>query len=229
MRASGFDTIQICPLERPKKWGVSPLIKSFTFPIKGGFAMELNVAQFWSSGIRSHEVTLVDFEVKDLKGLSIDLLLPEVGTTQNRYCLQVGTCLSGSNHLYTPGTHVLITGLISSTSRSSWLFRDSGRHFSGPHGVAVAGNQCKASIWIQNAAVNPLHSHLERLVKPLMGLVKSYEGGRERHAFVIVRSLFEEYLSVEELFSDKIQADFIELGLQHKKDLLQVVDMVLSH
>ncbi|KAG6518471.1 hypothetical protein ZIOFF_021946 [Zingiber officinale] len=55
MRASGFDTIQICPLERPKKWGVSPLIKSFTFNVKGGFAMELNVAQFWSSGIRSHE------------------------------------------------------------------------------------------------------------------------------------------------------------------------------
>lgn len=38
-----------------------------------------------------------------------------------------------------------------------------------------------------------------------MSLVKSYEGGRESHARVIVQSLFEEYLSVEELFSDKIQ------------------------
>ncbi|KAG6523958.1 hypothetical protein ZIOFF_013846 [Zingiber officinale] len=55
MRASEFDTIQICPLERPKKWGVSPLVKLFSFPIKGGFAMELNVAQFWSNGIGSHE------------------------------------------------------------------------------------------------------------------------------------------------------------------------------
>ena len=38
-----------------------------------------------------------------------------------------------------------------------------------------------------------------------MSLVKSYEGGRESHARVIVHSLFEEYLSVEELFSDNIQ------------------------
>lgn len=45
----------------------------------------------------------------------------------------------------------------------------------------------------------------ERLVEPLMSLVKSYEGGRESHARVIVQSLFEEYLSVEELFSDQIQ------------------------
>lgn len=70
----------------------------------------------------------------------------------------------------------------------------------------------------------------ERLVEPLMSLVKSYEGGRESHARVIVQSLFEEYLSVEELFSDKIQADVIEQRrLQHKKDLLRVVDIVLSH
>ncbi|KAG6527799.1 hypothetical protein ZIOFF_009928 [Zingiber officinale] len=48
MRASRFDTIQICPLERPK-------INHLLFPVKGGFAMELNVAQFWSSGIDSHE------------------------------------------------------------------------------------------------------------------------------------------------------------------------------
>ncbi|KAG7973943.1 hypothetical protein I3843_06G021300 [Carya illinoinensis] len=70
----------------------------------------------------------------------------------------------------------------------------------------------------------------ERLVEPLMSLVKSYEGGRESHARVIVQSLFEEYLLVEELFSDNIQADVIErLRLQYKKDLLKVLDIVLSH
>ncbi|KAI3757396.1 hypothetical protein L6452_04933 [Arctium lappa] len=70
----------------------------------------------------------------------------------------------------------------------------------------------------------------ERLVEPLMSLVKSYEGGRESHARGIVQALFEEYLSVEELFSDNIQADVIErLRLQYKKDLLKVVDIVLSH
>lgn len=70
----------------------------------------------------------------------------------------------------------------------------------------------------------------ERLVEPLMSVVKSYEGGRESHARVIVQSLFEEYLSVEELFSDNIQADVIErLRLQYKKDFLKVVDIVLSH
>lgn len=46
-----------------------------------------------------------------------------------------------------------------------------------------------------------------------MTLVKSYEGGRESHARVIVRSLFEEYLSAEELFSDKIQV----IGLSDDK------------
>ncbi|OVA14638.1 Carboxyl transferase [Macleaya cordata] len=70
----------------------------------------------------------------------------------------------------------------------------------------------------------------ERLIEPLMSLVKSYEGGRESHARVIVQSLFEEYLSIEELFSDNIQADVIErLRLQYKKDLLKIVDIVLSH
>nr|ASZ00210.1 acetyl-CoA carboxylase 2 [Pelargonium cotyledonis] len=70
----------------------------------------------------------------------------------------------------------------------------------------------------------------ERLVEPLMSLVKSYEGGRESHARVIVQSLFDEYLSVEESFSDNIQADVIEhLRLQYKKDLLKIVDIVLSH
>ncbi|CAL5364992.1 unnamed protein product [Camellia sinensis] len=37
----------------------------------------------------------------------------------------------------------------------------------------------------------------ERLVEPLMSLVKSYEGGRESHARVIVQALFEEYLSLK--------------------------------
>ncbi|KAF5178012.1 Acetyl-coa carboxylase [Thalictrum thalictroides] len=70
----------------------------------------------------------------------------------------------------------------------------------------------------------------ERLVDPLMSLVKSYEGGRESHARVIVQSLFEEYLSIEELFNDNIQADVIErLRLHYTKDLLKVVDIVLSH
>ena len=45
----------------------------------------------------------------------------------------------------------------------------------------------------------------ERLLEPLVSVVKSYDGGRESHARVIVQSLFEEYLSVEELFSDNIQ------------------------
>ncbi|GAB2219638.1 hypothetical protein Droror1_Dr00007275 [Drosera rotundifolia] len=70
----------------------------------------------------------------------------------------------------------------------------------------------------------------ERLIEPLLSLVKSYEGGRESHARVIVQSLFDGYLSVEELFSDNIQADVIErLRLQYKKDLLKVVEIVLSH
>nr|ASZ00202.1 acetyl-CoA carboxylase 1 [Monsonia emarginata] len=70
----------------------------------------------------------------------------------------------------------------------------------------------------------------ERLIEPLLSLVKSYEGGRESHARFIVQTLFEEYLSVEELFSDNIQADVIErLRLQYKKDLLKIVDIVLSH
>nr|AHC53984.1 plastid transported acetyl-CoA carboxylase [Eleusine indica] len=70
----------------------------------------------------------------------------------------------------------------------------------------------------------------ERLVEPLMSLLKSYEGGRENHAHFVVKSLFEEYLSVEELFSDGIQSDVIEsLRHQHSKDLQKVVDIVLSH
>ncbi|KAJ4731697.1 Acetyl-CoA carboxylase [Rhynchospora pubera] len=70
----------------------------------------------------------------------------------------------------------------------------------------------------------------ERLIEPLLSIVKSYEGGRASHAHVIVQSLFEEYLSVEELFCDQIQSDVIErLRLQHKKDLSIVVDIILSH
>jgi tripeptidyl-peptidase-2 len=41
----------------------SPTAKSFAFPVVGGQTMELAVAQFWSSGIGSHETTIVDFEV----------------------------------------------------------------------------------------------------------------------------------------------------------------------
>ncbi|XP_065869545.1 tripeptidyl-peptidase 2 isoform X2 [Euphorbia lathyris] len=76
MRTSGFDTtrrffidtVQICPLQRPIKWESvvsfsSPTAKSFAFPVVGGETMELAVAQFWSSGIGSHESTLVDFEI----------------------------------------------------------------------------------------------------------------------------------------------------------------------
>ncbi|CAO2041466.1 unnamed protein product [Urochloa humidicola] len=70
----------------------------------------------------------------------------------------------------------------------------------------------------------------ERLVEPLMSLLMSYEGGRESHAHFIAKSLFEEYLAVEELFSDGIQSDVIEtLRHQHSKDLQKVVDIVLSH
>ncbi|XP_010255392.1 PREDICTED: tripeptidyl-peptidase 2 [Nelumbo nucifera] len=76
MRTSGFDTarrffvdaVQISPLKRPIKWESvvtfsSPSSKSFTFPVKGGQTMELAIAQFWSSGIGSHETTTVDFQV----------------------------------------------------------------------------------------------------------------------------------------------------------------------
>ncbi|XP_010461353.1 PREDICTED: acetyl-CoA carboxylase 1-like [Camelina sativa] len=71
---------------------------------------------------------------------------------------------------------------------------------------------------------------LERLIEPLMSLVKSYEGGSESHARVIVHSLFEEYLSVEELFNDNMLADVIESMRQlKKKDLSKIVDIVLSH
>ncbi|KAJ6386456.1 hypothetical protein OIU78_016376 [Salix suchowensis] len=84
MQTSGFDTtrrffvdtVQICPLQRPLKWESvvtfsSPTAKSFAFPVVGGQTMELAVAQFWSSGIGSHETTIVDFEIV-FHGISIN-------------------------------------------------------------------------------------------------------------------------------------------------------------
>ncbi|BBN00335.1 acetyl-CoA carboxylase / biotin carboxylase 1 [Marchantia polymorpha subsp. ruderalis] len=73
-------------------------------------------------------------------------------------------------------------------------------------------------------------SSIIRLVEPLVTLVKSYEGGRESHARSTVKSLFDEYLRVEKLFSTDMQADVIEgLRQTYKKDLPKVVDIVLSH
>ncbi|KAL2324539.1 hypothetical protein Fmac_023597 [Flemingia macrophylla] len=76
MNASSFDTarrfflhtVQICPLQRPfTRRNVitfsSPAAKSFTFRVVGGQTLELVIAQFWSSGIGSHETTCVDLEV----------------------------------------------------------------------------------------------------------------------------------------------------------------------
>lgn len=60
--------LQLCPLQRPIKWESvvtfsSPSSQSFTFPVKGGLVIEVTVAQFWSSGVGSHESTVVDLEV----------------------------------------------------------------------------------------------------------------------------------------------------------------------
>ncbi|KAJ7974178.1 tripeptidyl-peptidase 2-like [Quillaja saponaria] len=76
IQTSGFDTsrrffvdtVQICPLQRPLKWESvvtfpSPAAKSFSFSVVGGQTLELTIAQFWSSGIGSHETTSVDFEI----------------------------------------------------------------------------------------------------------------------------------------------------------------------
>ncbi|GMP24513.1 hypothetical protein CsSME_00001756 [Camellia sinensis var. sinensis] len=76
LRTSGFDTarrffvdtVQISPLQRPMKWESvitfsCPSAKSFAFPVEGGRTMELVIAQFWSSGIGSHEATVVEFEI----------------------------------------------------------------------------------------------------------------------------------------------------------------------
>ncbi|KAL6634882.1 hypothetical protein ACP70R_027553 [Stipagrostis hirtigluma subsp. patula] len=84
MRTSAFDTprrffldtVQICPLKRPIKWESvvtfsSPSLKNFSFPVEGGLTLELSIAQFWSSGIASHEPTCVDFEIV-FHGICID-------------------------------------------------------------------------------------------------------------------------------------------------------------
>ncbi|KAH7538028.1 hypothetical protein FEM48_Zijuj03G0155900 [Ziziphus jujuba var. spinosa] len=84
MQTSGFDTsrrffvdtVQLYPLQRPSKWESvvtfsSPSAKSFFFPVVGGHTMELAIAQFWSSGIGSHETTIVDFEIV-FHGINID-------------------------------------------------------------------------------------------------------------------------------------------------------------
>ncbi|KAK9121596.1 hypothetical protein Syun_019213 [Stephania yunnanensis] len=77
MKTSGFDTsrrffvdvVQISPLKRPMKWESvatfsSPSTKNFFFNVENGRTIELAIAQFWSSGIGSHEATLVDFEIE---------------------------------------------------------------------------------------------------------------------------------------------------------------------
>ncbi|GJN40688.1 hypothetical protein PR202_gb29949 [Eleusine coracana subsp. coracana] len=84
MRTSAFDTprrffldtVQVCPLKRPIKWEAvvtfsSPSSKNFSFPVEGGLTLELSIAQFWSSGIASHEPTFVDFEIV-FHGICID-------------------------------------------------------------------------------------------------------------------------------------------------------------
>ncbi|XP_057446180.1 tripeptidyl-peptidase 2-like isoform X2 [Lotus japonicus] len=76
MKTSGFDTarrfyldaVQMCPLQRPLKWESvatfpSPASKSFAFRVVSGQTLELVIAQFWSSGIGSHDTASVDFEV----------------------------------------------------------------------------------------------------------------------------------------------------------------------
>ncbi|KAL0317794.1 UNVERIFIED_CONTAM: Tripeptidyl-peptidase 2 [Sesamum angustifolium] len=63
-----IDSVQISPLQRPIKWETvatftSPSSKSFAFAVEGGRTMELAIAQFWSSGVGSHDTTSVDFEI----------------------------------------------------------------------------------------------------------------------------------------------------------------------
>ncbi|KAL7146324.1 hypothetical protein ABFS83_06G033000 [Erythranthe nasuta] len=84
MKTSGFstarrffiDSVQISPLQRPIKWESvatfsSPSSKSFSFAVEGGRTMELAIAQFWSSGVGSHDTTSVDFEI-EFHGISIN-------------------------------------------------------------------------------------------------------------------------------------------------------------
>jgi len=60
--------LQLSPLKRPLKTEnvvtfSSPSAQTFFFPLEGGQTIEFAIAQFWSSGIGSHETTIVDFEV----------------------------------------------------------------------------------------------------------------------------------------------------------------------
>ncbi|KAL8557152.1 hypothetical protein ACS0TY_004563 [Phlomoides rotata] len=84
MKTSGFktarrfyiDSVQMSPLQRPIKWESvatfsSPSSKSFSFVVEGGRTMELAIAQFWSSGVGSHDTTNVDFEIA-FHGISIN-------------------------------------------------------------------------------------------------------------------------------------------------------------
>ncbi|KAJ8437226.1 hypothetical protein Cgig2_012495 [Carnegiea gigantea] len=84
MRTSGFDTarrffidgLQLSPLKRPIKTErvvtfSSPSAQTFFFPVEGGRTIELAVAQFWSSGVGSHETTMVDFEV-EFHGITVN-------------------------------------------------------------------------------------------------------------------------------------------------------------
>ncbi|KAK6155694.1 hypothetical protein DH2020_009942 [Rehmannia glutinosa] len=84
MKTSGFstarrffiDSVQISPLQRHIKWESvatfsSPSSKSFSFAVVGGRTMELAIAQFWSSGVGSHDTTSVDFEIA-FHGISIN-------------------------------------------------------------------------------------------------------------------------------------------------------------
>ncbi|KMT16382.1 hypothetical protein BVRB_3g055270 [Beta vulgaris subsp. vulgaris] len=76
MRTSGFDTtrrffvdaVQLSPLKRYMKTESvvtfsSPSAQTFSFAVEGGRTIELAVAQFWSSGVGSQEITAVDFEI----------------------------------------------------------------------------------------------------------------------------------------------------------------------
>ncbi|GER51008.1 tripeptidyl-peptidase [Striga asiatica] len=84
LKSSGFSTArkflvhfaQISPLQRPIKWETaatfsSPSSKSYSFEVKGGLTMELAVAQYWSSGVGSHDTTIVDFEIA-FHGISVN-------------------------------------------------------------------------------------------------------------------------------------------------------------
>eukprot|EP00897_Mesotaenium_endlicherianum_P010369 jgi/Mesen1/9360/ME000061S08809 len=64
-----------------------------------------------------------------------------------------------------------------------------------------------------------------------INLATSYVDGQAGHARLVVKQLFEEYLAVEELFSQETQSDDVieALRQKHKKDLARVVDTVLSH